>query len=46
MKKEKKLSLEELKVQSFRTTLTRDEQKAVNGGGEAELGITFIKIYC
>jgi len=46
MKKEKKLSLEELKVQSFRTTLTRDEQKAVNGGCEAEMLITYIKVYC
>ena len=46
MGKEKKLGLQELKVQSFRTTLSKDEQKAIKGGSVAVPGATSIKIYC
>ncbi len=47
MNQEKKLSLKELKVHSFRTTLSKDEKKAVKGGGSGAMpGTTSIKIYC
>ena len=47
MNTEKKLNLEELKVQSFKTTLSTDEKKAIKGGWPgAVLGRTSIKIYC
>ena len=46
MGQEKKLSLEELRVQSFRTTLTMDEQKAVNAGNDGDREITYIKVFC
>ena len=47
MNNEKKLSLEELKVQSFTTTLDRDEQNEIKGG--TNVGVedaTAVPIYC
>jgi hypothetical protein len=46
MRQEKKLSLEELKVQSFSTTLTMDEQKAIKAGNDGDLEVTYIKVFC
>ena len=47
MNREKKLSLKELKVQSFSTTLSKDEKKAIKGGDSTAVpGTTSIKIYC
>ncbi len=47
MNKVKKTSLKELKVQSFRTTLSKDEKKAVKGGRPmAAVGITYLRVYC
>ena len=48
MTKEKKLSLEDLKVQSFWTTLSGDEQNKAKGGIETdtEAGTTWLKIFC
>jgi len=46
MTKEKKLNLEELKVQSFLTTLNGDEQNEVKGGMDTEIGTTFIRVFC
>jgi hypothetical protein len=44
---EKKLNLEALKVQSFKTTLSKDEKKAIKGGCSVAVpGITSIKVYC
>ena len=45
-KEEKKVTLEEVKVQSFITALDNDEQKVVKGGEEFELGTTSIRIFC
>lgn len=46
MKNEKKLSLEEIKVESFITTLTIDEKEAVKGGLDEALGTTAVRIFC
>ena len=47
MRQEKKVKLNELQVQSFVTTLNRDEQEAIKGGGpDAAPGTTNIRILC
>lgn len=46
MKNEKKLSLQEIKVESFITALNIDEQEAVKGGSNAELGTTAVRVFC
>jgi len=47
MKKEKKQRLGKITVQSFVTSLGKDEQKAVNGGSEApQPGGTSNPIFC
>lgn len=45
-REEKKLCLEEIKVQSFITTLEMDEQKEIKGGAGAENLGTEIRIFC
>jgi len=47
MNTEKKLNLEEIKVQSFTTTLDRDEQREIKGGSVvAAEDATAVPIYC
>ncbi|MGD2090202.1 MAG: hypothetical protein PVH61_28765 [Candidatus Aminicenantes bacterium] len=48
MKKEKKLKLKKVKVAGFGHFLTDEEEKRINGGieTEAELGVTFLRIFC
>lgn len=47
MKKEEKLRLSEIEVQSFVTSLEKDEQKVINGGSEVvSTGRTSIPIFC
>ncbi len=50
MNNEKKLCLEELKVQSFTTEMDRGEQKAVKGGGGSDVpifcGRTSVPTFC
>lgn len=43
---EKKLSLEEIKVQSFTTELTEVELANVNGGSVPGIGTTSIPAFC
>jgi hypothetical protein len=46
MPKEKKFSLEEIKVQSFITELTEVELTKVNGGSLPGVGTTSIPAFC
>lgn len=46
MKQEKKLTLEELKVQSFSTEMSRDDQKAIKGGSVPGSGRTSVPTFC
>jgi len=46
MKQEKKVTLEELKIQSFSTELGRDDQKAIKGGSVIESGRTSVPTFC
>jgi hypothetical protein len=47
MKKGKKLLLSEIEVQSFETSLEKDDQRAINGGFEEDLpGKTSNPIFC
>ena len=46
MKHEKKLTLEELKIQSFSTELNPDDQKAIKGGSVIESGRTSVPTFC
>lgn len=46
MRAKKKVTLKELKVQSFITTLDKIEQKIVKGGEVQQLGTTNIRIFC
>ena len=47
MSQEKKLNLEELKVQSFSTTLDRDEEREIKGGSVVGAeDATAVPIYC
>jgi hypothetical protein len=43
---EKKLSLEDIHVQSFVTSLDRDEQKEIKGGSGTEQEGTEVPIFC
>jgi hypothetical protein len=43
---EKKLSLEAIRVQSFVTSLDRDEQKEIKGGSRAEQKGTQLIVFC
>jgi hypothetical protein len=44
MKDKQKLKLGEIKVESFTTTLDREEQKKVKGG--SDIGTTSMPIFC
>lgn len=47
MKKEKKQKLSQIKVQSFVTSLEKDEQRVINGGSEMpQPGGTSNPIFC
>lgn len=49
MKNVKKLNLEEIKVESFVTTLTAldsAEQEAIKGGMHDALGTTAVRVFC
>ncbi len=46
MKVEKKLSLEEIKVESFTTALDRNELEEILGGSLAGPGTTSVRIFC
>ena len=46
MLKEKKLSLEEIKIQSFTTELTEVELEEVIGGSIPGIGTTSIPAFC
>lgn len=46
MNQEKRLNLEEIKVQSFTTELTEDELLNVNGGSVPGVGTTSIPAFC
>ena len=44
MKDKQKLKLGEIKVESFSTTLDKDEQKVIKGG--TKVGTTSMPIFC
>ena len=46
MKNEKKLTLEELKIQSFSTELNPDELKTIKGGSVGAAGGSDVPIFC
>jgi hypothetical protein len=46
MRQEKKVKLNELKVQSFVTVLDKGEQKAIKGGSLGAPGGTAVPIFC
>lgn len=50
MKQEKKVTIEELKIQSFTTELDRSEQKTVKGQGATDVqilcGRTSVPTFC
>jgi hypothetical protein len=46
MKKEKKLFLDKITIESFINSMGRDEQKQNKVTPPEDLGVTFIKIFC
>jgi hypothetical protein len=46
MRKQKPMSLEEIKVESFITTLDSEKQKVVRGGSRPAEGTTSLPIFC
>jgi hypothetical protein len=46
MEKERKLNLEEIKVQTFVTTLNDDQREEVVNGSLLPIGITSIRVFC
>jgi hypothetical protein len=46
MKRERKMSLEEIKIESFITTLDSEKQKEIRGGSRPGEGTTSLPIFC
>lgn len=46
MKRERKMSLEEITIESFITTLDSEKQKEIRGGSKPEGGTTTLPIFC